>query len=141
MSNTPVSAGEIVTAVQNDPDIDEASFEQLKDMVGELAQIIGDRHNAPVTFAPLCEISLTLWRRLKEMECTYDNSGKLDEQMRLLALFEGHFEEFLFIGGATETEAMLDSEMGLNDEMRQLYQSGELTFGTLARCQPSVFLT
>jgi hypothetical protein len=142
MSNvSTVSADEVVAAVQNDPAIDEASFNQLKGMVGQLAQIIGDKHDTLVTFAPLCEVTLTLWKRLKEAGCTYDASGKLDELMQPLMMFDGHFGELLYVSGVTEAEAMVSPEMGLNADMRQLYLDGKLTFGTLARCQPSVFLT
>lgn len=142
MSDAPViDAGEIAAAIQNDPTIDEMSFDQLQSVAGELAQIIGDRHDKPVVFAQLCEITLTLWKRLRELGCTYDNGGKLDEQMQLLEMSDGDFDELLFATGVTEAEAMLSSDMGLSAEMRQLYQSGELTFGTLARRQPSVFLT
>lgn len=138
---TTISANDIVTAVQNDPAINEASFDQLKNVVGELAQIIGDKHNTVVEFVPLCEITLALWKRLKETGCTYGVGSLLESQMEVFAMFEGHFEMMLTLEGVTEAEAMLSPEMGLNDEMRELYQSGKLTFGTLAQRQPSVFLT
>ena len=121
---TTVNANEIVAALRNDPDISETSVDQLASMMGELAQIIGDRHDKPVTFVSLCEMLLAISRRLKDAGCAYDNNGKLDAQTRTLAMFEGDFTELLFVISETEDTAMLSPQMGLNDEMRRLYQSG-----------------
>ena len=141
-----------------DPEISALSpemLEVLREYVWQLPSLLLWDLDKPATVATVLEAKLKFLKHCLEngfvkKAVAVERAGVFDEV--LAEMMEGVFADLLFQfessldnldeilkqNGMTDEELMLRDHMGLKEEAKSLYRSGELTIGRLLLVQPSV---
>ena len=125
-------------------------FEIFAPQMATLISTIGEElMNTPVGMSNLCDVTARFVGHLAEDRGFLDSLPE-DEAELVSTLYKGlagqleeiaqTTDQFLADNGLTEAEAMELDSLGLNDEAKELYQDGQLTFAALIMTCPDVFI-
>jgi hypothetical protein len=139
-----IAPEEILAGLQTDPRFSDQP-ELVLPYLSRLPEVLGERIGHIVTLKEYFEVVRDFVRDMLTQGLGDNNVFGLNPVVFDMLADEldeasGDLETVLHRNMLTETQVMLSERVGLNDQLKQLYVAGQLTFADMFRLQSGIFI-